>query len=114
MSKCLVYVRALLTLWEALASTVVYLLEHPQVHRKLLPELKDAISDPDSIPPLTIIEQLLYLRGVVVKVLRMTYGVSSRIHRIAREPIPFISGTGPTGSGEGVVFCSIPLVRQSA
>lgn len=38
-----------------------------------------------------------------MEVLRMTYVVSSRIHRIAREPNPFISGTGPNGSGEGVV-----------
>jgi cytochrome P450 len=45
-------------------------LNNPEIHRKLLKELEDAIPDPDNMPSHQVLEKLPYLHAVVKEALR--------------------------------------------
>ncbi|OKL59761.1 hypothetical protein UA08_04503 [Talaromyces atroroseus] len=58
------------TTGSVLAHTTYLVLAHPDVHRKLLAELIEAIPNPEEIPGFQHLEQLPYLRAVVKEGLR--------------------------------------------
>ncbi|KAI0889423.1 cytochrome P450 [Annulohypoxylon maeteangense] len=62
-----------------------FLLSQPQTLAKLADELHNAIPDPTNLPPWAELERLPYLYAVVQEGLRLSYGVSLRTARIARE-----------------------------
>ncbi|KAJ9613905.1 hypothetical protein H2200_002041 [Cladophialophora chaetospira] len=70
------------TAW-ALPVTVYYLLTNPAILQKLKEELNEAIPDPSKVVPLVELERLPYLTGVIQEGLRLSYGIVSRLERIA-------------------------------
>ncbi len=72
------------TAW-ALPVTVYYLLTNPDILRKLKQELNEAILDPSEATPLVELEQLPYLTGVIQEGLRLSYGICTRLERIAPD-----------------------------
>lgn len=74
----------LTTSW-TLSLAAFHLLNKPETLTKLRDELFAAIPDPDMIVPLAKLEQLPYLRGVVKEALRLGFGTSSRLGRVAPE-----------------------------
>jgi cytochrome P450 len=76
----------LTTAW-ALSVALFYLLENPTSLRKLKDELRKAIPNPAAITPLSALEQLPYLTGVIQEALRLSYGVSSRLQRISPDEV---------------------------
>ncbi|EXJ81909.1 hypothetical protein A1O1_07976 [Capronia coronata CBS 617.96] len=72
------------TAW-TLPVTVFHLLSNPDVLRKLKTELYDAIPVPTKSTPLPVLEQLPYLTGVIQEGLRLSYGICTRLERIAPD-----------------------------
>ncbi|OAG41328.1 hypothetical protein AYO21_04491 [Fonsecaea monophora] len=75
---------AVTTGW-TLPVTVFYLLSNPGVLQKLKRELYEAIPDPTTSTPLPELERLPYLTGVIQEGLRLSYGICTRLERIARD-----------------------------
>lgn len=74
----------LTTSW-TLAIATFHLLNDPAALRKLRDELFAAIPDPQDIIPLGTLEALPFLRGVVKESLRLGFGTSGRLARIAPD-----------------------------
>ncbi|KAI1099223.1 cytochrome P450 [Jackrogersella minutella] len=72
------------TSW-TLAVITFHLLSKPEVLAKLIAELEQTVHDPLHLPPLSVLEGLPYLQGVVQEGLRLSYGVSARSPRVATE-----------------------------
>ncbi|KAH8664069.1 cytochrome P450 [Xylariales sp. PMI_506] len=71
------------TSW-TLAVLTYHLLSQPDKLARLTAELNDAVSDPLTLPPWTVLEKLPYLGAVIQEGLRLSYGVSERT---LREPM---------------------------
>lgn len=67
----------------AIATGIYYLLASPSTLRTLKTELETAIPDRTRHPNWKDLEKLPFLRGVVQEALRLSYGSSSRLPRIA-------------------------------
>ncbi len=74
----------LTTAW-ALCVAIFYLLSQPESLRKLKSELRDVMNSSTSPIALTELEQLPYLTGCIQESIRLSYGVSSRLQRIAPD-----------------------------
>lgn len=72
------------TAW-ALPVTVFHLLSNADVLHKLKHELYEAIPDPTKSVPLPELERLPYLTGVIKEGLRLSYGICTRLERIAPD-----------------------------
>lgn len=83
-SRTLVRGGTLITSW-AMSLATFHLLDRPSTLRKLRDELFKAIPDPDGVIPLTRLERLPYLRGVVKEALRLGIGTSSQLARAASD-----------------------------
>ncbi|KAL4971998.1 cytochrome P450 [Aspergillus desertorum] len=66
---------------KALAWITFHLLDKPEVMQRLLDELQRL--DPNQTASLLQLEQMPYLNGVILEGLRLSYGISSRLPRIA-------------------------------
>ena len=77
-------------------SVVTYhLIASPRILTKLKAELKSAITDPDTIVPIEVLENLPYLVAVVKEALRLGDGVATRLQRVSPEkPMLFVDGSG--------------------
>ncbi|PVI02270.1 putative P450 monooxygenase [Periconia macrospinosa] len=64
-----------------------FILANPDVHSKLKAELREAIPDSKSIPPLARLEELPYLHAVVQEVHRFSHGVVGRLERVSPDKI---------------------------
>ncbi|KAI9758310.1 MAG: hypothetical protein M1815_003512 [Lichina confinis] len=62
-----------------------HLLDNPRILQTLRAELESAIPDPNAVPPIQTLEQLPYLRAVVLEGFRKSYGVTSRLPRVAPD-----------------------------
>ena len=62
-----------------------HLLDNPRILQTLRTELESAIPDPNVVPPLQTLERLPYLRAVVLEGFRKSYGVTSRLPRVAPD-----------------------------
>jgi cytochrome P450 len=74
----------LTTSW-AMSLATFHLLNRPETLRKLRDELFAAIPDAHDTTPLSRLEKLPYLRGVVKEALRLGIGTSSRLARVAAD-----------------------------
>lgn len=74
----------LTTSW-AISLATFHLLNRPETLRRLRDELFEAIPDPYEVVPLSKLENLPYLRGVVNESLRLGIGTSSRLARVAPD-----------------------------
>ena len=62
-----------------------YILANPDIHDKLVAELKQAMPDPAAIPPLAKLEELPYLHAVVQETHRFSHGVTGRLERVSPD-----------------------------
>ena len=87
----------LTTAW-TLSITVYYLLTSPRILSRLKADLKAAIPDPQAATPLSVLDNIPYLAAVVQEALRLSYGLSTRLARIApNEAMPVVDArTGKT------------------
>lgn len=72
------------TAW-AITVAVFYLVSQADTLSRLKSELLTALPDPSKRPSLSYLEQLPYLSAVIQESLRLSYGVSSRLQRIAPD-----------------------------
>ena len=83
----------------ALALATYYIISDPSIESKLVSELKSAIPDADEPPSLIELEKLPYLSATVLEALRISYGVSHRLQRVApTSTITYGSYTLPPGT----------------
>ncbi|KAI9883898.1 MAG: hypothetical protein M1823_004311 [Watsoniomyces obsoletus] len=78
-----------------LKTITFYLLNNPDLLQRLKKELTDAIPDPKDLPPLQQLERLPFLTAVISEGMRLSYGVVSRLPRVAHEPLKFHEWTIP-------------------
>ncbi|KAG4418059.1 hypothetical protein IFR04_008796 [Cadophora malorum] len=74
----------LTTAW-ALCVAVYFLVAQPDTLRKLKAELQTVLKGPASTVTLATLEQLPYLTGCVQECIRLSYGVCTRLQRIAPD-----------------------------
>ncbi|KFY49221.1 hypothetical protein V496_10164 [Pseudogymnoascus sp. VKM F-4515 (FW-2607)] len=80
------------TAW-GLCVAVFYLLSQPETLKRLKEELQTVLKGPSSPITLATLEQLPYLTGCVQECIRLSYGVCTRLQRIAPdETLPFNDG----------------------
>lgn len=96
------------TSW-ALSVATFHLLSQPNTLRKLKEELEAAIPDPTVLMPLSALEALPYLTAVIKEGLRLSFGNTSRIPRIALDQ-PIKYGDFEIAPGTPVSM-SIPVVH---
>ena len=96
------------TSW-ALSVATFHLLSQPNTLRKLKAELAAAIPDPSASTPLPDLEALPYLSAVIKEGLRLSFGNSSRIPRVAVDQ-PIRYGEWEIAPGTPVSM-AIPVVH---
>ena len=74
----------LTTAW-ALCVAIFYLLSQPGTLKTLKDELQTVLKGPSSTSTLAALEQLPYLTGCVQECIRLSYGVCTRLQRIAPD-----------------------------
>ncbi|TVY53908.1 Cyrochrome P450 monooxygenase [Lachnellula cervina] len=91
------------TVANTLSVTTFHLADNPEKMLRLARELEKAMPDPNEPARLTLVEQLPYLSAVVQEGLRLSYGVSSRLQRIApNEVLQFHEWSIPAGTPVGM------------
>jgi cytochrome P450 len=70
---------------QTLTRTFYHLIENPQIVEKLRAELTVAIPEPDKIPPLAVLQNLVYLNAVVDEGVRISFPVPARSPRVFRD-----------------------------
>ena len=85
-------------------STITYqVLANPATLAKLRAALRQAIPDPNALPlPLGQLEAIPYLHACVQEGLRLAYGTSNRLTRVARTPIQYRDWDIPAGVPVGM------------
>lgn len=82
-----------------LKTTTYHILANEEIHSKLTAELREAIPNPNAIPPLARLETLPYLHAVVQEGHRFSHGVVGRLQRISPdEPLQYQDWTIPAGT----------------
>ncbi|CZT10519.1 related to cytochrome P450 CYP3/CYP5/CYP6/CYP9 subfamilies [Rhynchosporium agropyri] len=71
----------------ALSTITFFLLSSPEKLEKLQKELKEAFPDRDTSMKLTDVEKLPYLSAVIQEGIRLSYGLSTRLARIAPDEV---------------------------
>lgn len=91
------------TAWTATHATFG-ILRNPEVHVKLLAELRETVPDisADNAFAYDKIERLPYLTGCVKEGVRMGVGLSGRNTRVLQEPLVYNDYTIPAGTAIGV------------
>ena len=80
-----------------------HVLSNPSILATLMDELNKAISDPSHLPNVSQLEKLPYLTAVMNEGLRMSYGISHRLQRIAPDhAISFHGDIIPPGTPVGM------------
>ncbi|OJJ72828.1 hypothetical protein ASPBRDRAFT_124116 [Aspergillus brasiliensis CBS 101740] len=70
---------------KALTWITFHLLDKPEIMQRLLDELQRL--DPNQTASLLQLEQMPYLNGIILEGLRLSYGISSRLPRIAPDTV---------------------------
>jgi cytochrome P450 len=96
------------TSW-ALSVATFHLLSQPNTLRKLKAELESAIPNPTTSTPLPTLEALPYLTAVIKECLRLSFGTTSRIPRVALDQ-PIKYGDWEIAPGTPVSM-AIPVVH---
>jgi cytochrome P450 len=79
------------TAW-ALSVLTVRLLENPEILKKVEGELNSIVKDPTSLPKWSELEKLVYFGAVITEGIRLSYGVATRLARIAPDEVMHYSG----------------------
>ena len=83
--------------------TSFYILDDPEIHRKLKEELKSAMPSDGSFPPISKLEQLPYLSAVISEGFRKSYGVTQRLPRVSPDaPLIYKDWVIPPGTPVGM------------
>ncbi|KAK4497348.1 hypothetical protein PRZ48_011799 [Zasmidium cellare] len=84
----------------AKASTTIlyYLITYPECLAKLKEELRNAMPDPSILVSWTQLEQLPYLSAVIQEGIRLTGGITTRLPRVANEPLRYEDWIIPAGT----------------
>jgi len=98
------------TSW-ALSVATFHLLSQPNTLHKLKAELETAIPDPTTSTPLPALEALPYLTAVIKEGLRLSFGNTSRIPRVALDQ-PIKYGAYSIAPGTPVSM-TIPIVHHN-
>jgi cytochrome P450 len=86
-----------------LKMTSFHLIANPDILAKLKAELAEAMPNPDVLAPQSQLEQLPYLRAVVLEGFRKSYGVTHRLQRISPDaPLHFQDWVIPPGTPVGM------------
>lgn len=83
---------------KALTTILYYLTIYPACMAKLKEELKNAIPDPSRLASWTQLEQLPYLSAVIQEGLRISGGITTRLPRVAGEPLRYRDWIIPSGT----------------
>ncbi|KAJ6440648.1 putative thiol methyltransferase 2 [Purpureocillium lavendulum] len=83
---------------QTLTRILFYLKQEPQTLAKLRDELDDALAAHPTTPSWTVLQQLPYLSAVVREGLRLSYGTTTRLPRIAHEDIRYNGHVIPAGT----------------
>ncbi|KAL5325161.1 hypothetical protein ACEPPN_006284 [Leptodophora sp. 'Broadleaf-Isolate-01'] len=87
----------------ALSTITFHLLNSPEKLKKLTKELAEAFVDLDTSLKLTAVEKLPYLSAVIQEGLRLSYGLSTRLARIApNEALQYKEYSIPAGTPVGM------------
>jgi cytochrome P450 len=70
------------TAW-TLTVLTVHLLRNPKILAKVTTELEKMVQDPTRLPRWAELEQLAYFGAVITEAIRLSYGVATRLARIA-------------------------------
>ncbi|RDW92216.1 hypothetical protein BP5796_01610 [Coleophoma crateriformis] len=102
----------LTTSW-TLSVAMYHLLADPKILKKLKEELENAIPDPNESTPLPKLESLPYLTGVIKEGLRLGFGDTSRIPRIALDkPMKYQDWEIPVGVPVSMAIPDVHLNEQ--
>lgn len=82
---------------KTLSYILYYLTTHPDCLKKLKDELKTPMPDGNEPTRWSELEKLPYLTAVIQEGLRLSYGITGRLPRIAPEPIQYGEWTIPPG-----------------
>ncbi|KAL3419946.1 hypothetical protein PVAG01_08445 [Phlyctema vagabunda] len=98
----------------SIAFCMFHLLTTPALLRRLKDELREAIPDPSIPPRLVQIENLPFLKALIQETLRLSYGATHRLARIAQEEdlvykSPFSSDTWTIPRGTPVSMSALLL-----
>ncbi|KAF2422592.1 cytochrome P450 [Tothia fuscella] len=80
------------TAW-TLAVLTLHILNNPHILEKLTRELKPIVTDPTHLPSWSDLEKLPYLGAVIIEGVRLSYGVATRLARIAPDETLIYQGT---------------------
>ncbi|KAJ9669390.1 hypothetical protein H2201_000257 [Coniosporium apollinis] len=72
---------------KALTHTIFYLSSNPEILRRLREEITAVMPDASAIPCWSVLEQLPYFTAVVTEGLRLSYSITTRLPRVANEPL---------------------------
>ena len=97
-----------------LKTTTYHILANQEICSELKAELKQAIPNPASIPPLAQLEQLPYLHAVVQEGHRFSHGVVGRLQRISPDqPLQYQDWVIPAGTPVSCRLSSSTPTRPS-
>lgn len=74
------------TAW-TLSVTTFYILSNPAIHSRLINELRPVFGKAGGRPSWTQLEQIPYLHGVISEGLRLSFGVTGPLPRIAPDEV---------------------------
>ena len=77
------------TAW-ALSVLTVRLLENPKILNKVEEELKLIVADPIHLPKWSELEKLVHFGAVITEVIRLSFGVATRLARIVPDDALFL------------------------
>lgn len=83
---------------KTLTTIMFYLAANPEPCDLLKIELAAAMPDPMQLQPLTKLEQLPYLTAVIQEGLRLSYGLTTRLPRVAHERLQYHDWEIPPGT----------------
>lgn len=74
------------TAW-TLSVTLFYILSNPEIHARLISELRPVFGKSGGKPSWTQLEQIPYFHGVISEGLRLSFGVTAPLPRIAPDEV---------------------------
>ncbi|RYC62790.1 hypothetical protein CHU98_g3420 [Xylaria longipes] len=90
------------TTMRALTISVYHIVDNPSTHLHLREELLTAISNPENMPSLAVLEQLPFLTACIEESLRLTYGTIRRLSRLYDYDIIYGDFVIPKGTVVGM------------
>ncbi|KAH9237209.1 hypothetical protein K456DRAFT_1830178 [Colletotrichum gloeosporioides 23] len=81
------------TIATVLSLCTYHLLKNPEIVAKTRAELFAVVKNPEALPDWFVLERLPHLSGVIKETLRLMYGLSSRLPRIAPDEDVLYQGT---------------------